>query len=141
LVTLRQDPARLRLIGGFVDTYLRLTAAEELRFQRETASVLKRTEQQGVIELMTSWEEKGLARGRAEGLALGRNEGIVLGRNEGLALGRDQGVREVVRRLLQRRWGALSPSVERRLRELACEQVQELADRLLDSRSLAELKK
>jgi hypothetical protein len=33
LTTLRLDPARMQLISGFIDTYLRLNAQEEQRFQ------------------------------------------------------------------------------------------------------------
>jgi hypothetical protein len=37
MVTLKLDRARMRLIAGFVDTYLRLNQAEEERFHREMA--------------------------------------------------------------------------------------------------------
>jgi hypothetical protein len=35
LVTLRLDPARMRMISGFVDLYLRLTESEDELFKRE----------------------------------------------------------------------------------------------------------
>jgi hypothetical protein len=66
LTTFRLDPARLRVIGVFVDTYLRLSAEEERVFH-EMLTTIQPTEQEEVMELMTSWEEKGLQRGLREG--------------------------------------------------------------------------
>src|SRR6266404_8814927 len=56
LVTLRLDPARMRLISGFIDSYLRLNAQEELLFEQQAITLLDTTEQAKVMELTTSWE-------------------------------------------------------------------------------------
>lgn len=53
LATLRLDPARSRLIGGFIETYLQMTATEMKQYEREFAK-LTPTEKEGVMELMTS---------------------------------------------------------------------------------------
>jgi len=61
LATLRIDPARTRLISGFVDTYLRLNQQEEQVFQAEIDK-LEETMQEGVMEIVTSWAEQGAER-------------------------------------------------------------------------------
>jgi len=65
LATLRLDPARTRLISGFVDTYLRLNKQEEQVFQEEVGR-LKESEREGVMQIVTSWMEQGLEQGRQE---------------------------------------------------------------------------
>ena len=66
LATLRLDPAQMQLICGFIDTYLRLTAEEEEIFRTEVAR-FEQEEQEVVMEIVTSWMEEGLQRGRLEG--------------------------------------------------------------------------
>ena len=68
-----------------------------------------------MLELTTSWKEEGLLEGRQE---------------ESLRL---------VRRQLLRRCGPLPAEVEARLRELSLEQLESLAEALLDFRSLTDL--
>ncbi|MGI0493511.1 hypothetical protein ACN4EG_17145 [Alkalinema pantanalense CENA528] len=59
LVTLKLNPAKSQLISQFVDSYLRLTAQEEKRFQAEIDKLEVR-EKEAIMETMTSWEEKGM---------------------------------------------------------------------------------
>ncbi len=68
LVTLKLDPAKIELIAQFVDTYLRLNAKEEKRFQAEidTMGVAQREE---IMQVTTSWEEKGIKKGIKKGVA------------------------------------------------------------------------
>jgi len=63
LATLRLDPARMQLISGFIDTYLRLTEEEEEIFRAEIAR-FEPEEQEIVMQIVTSWMEEGLQRGR-----------------------------------------------------------------------------
>jgi hypothetical protein len=63
LVNLQLDPARTYLISSFVDTYLRLNQTEEQVFQTEIAKIITTTEQEQVMELTTSWMERGLEQG------------------------------------------------------------------------------
>ena len=123
LTTLRLDPARLRLISGFIDTYLRLNREETLRFKQEADTVLNTNERTTMLELTTSWKEEGLQEGLQEGWQKGRQE-------ESLRL---------VLRLLPRRCGPLPAEAEARLRELSVEQLETLAEALLDFRSLTDL--
>jgi hypothetical protein len=106
LATLRLDPARMRLISGFVDTYLSLNNQEEQRFQEEIGK-LDEPEQKGVMEFVTSW---GV---RAE--------------------------RSLVLRQLNRKVGQLPDVVLEQVESLPIEQLETLAEALLDFTTLADL--
>jgi len=95
LVTLRLDPARTRLISGFVETYLKLNAAETLQFDAETRRVLPESERTKVMEITTSWKEEGRQEGRQEGLLVAAREDIV--------------------EVLEARFGAVPPEVGEKL--------------------------
>ena len=71
LVSLELDPARMELISGFVDTYLNLDAQEEQAFQSQLDTI-SLEEQEQIMQLTTSWEQRGIAKGRQEGLLEGR---------------------------------------------------------------------
>ncbi|GAP94955.1 DUF4351 domain-containing protein [Leptolyngbya sp. NIES-2104] len=58
LATLRLDPARTRLISGFVDTYLKLNSQEQQVFQAEIARI-EPVEREEIMEIVTSWMEQG----------------------------------------------------------------------------------
>jgi hypothetical protein len=58
LATLSLDPARIELISGFVDTYLRLNQREEQQFAKELKQA-GLAEEEKVMEIVTSWMEKG----------------------------------------------------------------------------------
>jgi predicted transposase/invertase (TIGR01784 family) len=72
-MTLKLDPAKIELIAQFVDTYLRLNAKEEKRFQAEidTMNVAQREE---IMQVTTSWEEKGIKKGIKKGVAKERQK-------------------------------------------------------------------
>ena len=53
--------------------------------------------------------------------------------------GRQEGQCRIVQRQLERRWGSLSSAVEQRLRALSSQQLELLAEALLDFRSQADL--
>ncbi|MBD2458520.1 Rpn family recombination-promoting nuclease/putative transposase [Nostoc sp. FACHB-87] len=75
LATLRLDPARMQLISGFVDTYLRLDAAEEQAFQA-AIDTMGLTQQEEIMEIVTSWEEKAAQKTKREIAANLLREGI-----------------------------------------------------------------
>ena len=66
LAKLQLDPARRELISGFIDSYLRLTMEEEQQFGAELQE-LHPQEKESVMEIVTSWMERGLEQGRQEG--------------------------------------------------------------------------
>ena len=70
LVTLHLDPARMHMISGFVDLYLRLTESEDELFKRELESTPQKA-RETIMEIVTSWMEKGIATRNATGNAAG----------------------------------------------------------------------
>jgi predicted transposase YdaD len=57
LITLRLDPARMQLISGFVDVYLRLNAEENQTF-KETADKMGLLQEEKYMEIVTSWGQE-----------------------------------------------------------------------------------
>lgn len=108
---LRLDAARMHLISGFIDTYLKLNREEERAFQA-SAQAIGRRERKKVMEIVTSWMEQGLERGRREG--------------------RQEGELELVLRLLTHRLGRLGPRLQSRIRSLPLDKLEALAEALLD---------
>jgi flagellar biosynthesis/type III secretory pathway protein FliH len=125
LATLQLDPARIELISGFVDTYLRLNATEETIFQA-AIDRMGLAEREQVMEIVTSWMERGIERGIEQGMERGIEQGIE---------------REMafVLRLLTRHLGGLSSALEARIRHLSIEQVEALGEASLDFSSEADV--
>jgi hypothetical protein len=110
LVGLKLDPARTKLISGFVGSYLKLNAAEKAQFQVEVEqSNLK--EEEKVMRILTDWEETGM---QIEALTL-------------------------VFRQLRRKLGPLPAEVEQQVNALKVEQLEDLGEALLDFSSLNDL--
>jgi len=78
LVKLKLDRARMKLISGFVDSYLKLDGEERAEFDAGVKS-LRFEEKEEVMEIVTSWMEEGIRKGRKEGIQQGKREGIELG--------------------------------------------------------------
>ena len=114
LAGLKLDPARTTLIGGFIDSYLSLTAQELKQYERELVG-FPPAERQATMELMTSWHREG--------------------RQEGLT----QGKEALVERLLRRRLGSVSADVSARLGRLSPEELDDLGEALLDFSGHADL--
>lgn len=110
LATLKLDPAKSELIGGFIETYLQLSAEEMRKYQREFAK-LTPAEKETTMELMTSWRREG----------------------------RHEGKEELVARLLQRRFGTVSAQDRERLTSLSSEELNELGQALFDFKTIADL--
>ena len=103
LASLKLDPARATLIGGFVDSYLNLTAQDMKQYKRELARFTP-TERDETMEIMTSWHREG----------------------------RLEGKETLVMRMLRRRFGAVSEEVTARIDRLSAEQLDDLGEALLD---------
>ena len=67
LTTLNLDPARMQLIAGFVNTYLRLNTKEKRVFEK-TVDTMGLTEKEEVMEIVTHWEEEAALK-KAEEIA------------------------------------------------------------------------
>ncbi|NJN15453.1 MAG: DUF4351 domain-containing protein [Oscillochloris sp.] len=107
-----------RLLSQFIDLYLPLRAAEEQAFQAEIAT-FSRPEQEAIVELVTSWEQKGRAEGRAEGLL--------------------EGQRLLVERQLTRKLGVVPAPLWERVASLNDAQLTALGEALLDFTAPADL--
>jgi predicted transposase YdaD len=118
LATLRLNPAQMKMISGFVDTYLQLNTAEEEIFQAEIAS-FEPVEIEVVMEIVTSWMQQGIERG--------------------LEQGRQEGELAVIMRLLNRRIGTVAPELQEQIRQLSLTQLEDLAEALLDFADTADL--
>lgn len=110
LATLRLDPARTRLISGFVDTYLRLNTQEEQVFQSEVGK-LETIEQEQIMQITTTWMEQGI----------------------------EQGERSLVLRLLARRVGELPEGVRSQVELFSLHEIEALGEALLDFTNLSDL--
>jgi predicted transposase YdaD len=86
-------------------------------------------------DLLDRGRQEGEARGRQEGEARGRKEGEARGRKEGEA----QGEAKVTLRLLNRCCGPLSEATTARIQALPLQQLELLADALLDFSGPADL--
>jgi hypothetical protein len=117
LATLRLDPARMQLISGFVDTYLRLNEEEEAIFKAEIDTI-GLVEEEQVMEIVTSWMERGITQGIRQGIE--REMALVL-------------------RLINRRLGGVNPTLEAQIRDLSIEKVEDLGEALLDFQTEADL--
>ena len=110
LATLQLYPARIQLISGFIDTYLRLNAQEEEIFQTEIAQ-FEPTQQEVVMQIVTSWMEEGI----------------------------QQGELKIIQRLLTKRIGVITAELQEQLRGLSLTQLENLAEALLDFSTEADL--
>ena len=118
LATLRLNPARTQLLAGFIDSYLRLNAREQKLFEQEVAA-LAPPAREATVELMTSWEEKGLQRGLEQGEQ------------------REAGAMTL--RLMRRRFGSLPEALEQRVIGLPKTALEDLAESLFDFTTLADV--
>lgn len=118
LVTLKLDRAKMKLISGFVDTYLKLNAKELQVFNKEIDKIIP-SEKEQIMEIVTSWMQDGI------------QQGLVQGRKEGeLAL---------ILRLVNKRFGAIDPSLQDKIEVLTLGKLEELGEALFDFNSIADL--
>ncbi|MGC1306115.1 MAG: DUF4351 domain-containing protein [Phormidesmis sp.] len=110
LTKLQLDPAKMQLISGFFDTYLKLAPEEESAFNIE----INRTEpqeQEKIMQIMNDWTRKGLEQGRQEGRQEGR-----------------QAVERIVLRMVTKELGTLPLDVQTQLKGLSEQQIDRLFD-------------
>ena len=126
MLTLKLDPARSKLIGAFMEAYLKLTAAQQRQYEVEYAKFLPEEREQA-MEIMSSWERTGLERGLVEGIS------------QGIAQGLTQGKESLVLRQIGKRFGSEAPPVSERLDRLSAAELDELGEALFDFKEPAEL--
>jgi len=118
LATLKLNPAKMKLISGFVDTYLRLNAEEERLFKADIAA-MNPENQEVVMQIVTSWMEEGIQQGLQQGI--------------------QQGQQAIIQRLLLKRIGNIRPELQAKISQLSLSQLEELAEAILDFSSPADL--
>lgn len=77
LLRLELDPARQTLVAGIFEKYLRLSPIEEQELIEQLKQI-PNDEVNHIMELMTSWEEKGMEKGKK----VGKEEGKAAGKFE-----------------------------------------------------------
>ena len=119
LAALETDADRRAKYMEFIDAYAGLDEHEYRRYERDYAEESRAMA--GVIQ-----------RARDEG----RQEGLDQGMARGTRQGRVEGERALLERLLQRRFGLLSPGVAERLRRASAGDLETWADQVLDANTL-----
>jgi predicted transposase YdaD len=121
MVTLKLDPARATLISVFMNSYLKLTAAETIVYNREQ-ELIEPKEREAIMEWTNEWIEKGKAQGLLEGRQEGRQEGRV----------------KMLVHLLRRRLGSDAEALSSALSGLLPAQLEAFADSLDEFKTLAD---
>ena len=67
MTRLKLDPARLELITGFFETYLKLNKQEEEQLNQELGKINQK-EAELIMQVTTSWHEKGKIEGKIEAI-------------------------------------------------------------------------
>ena len=106
---------------------------QELRHTRAVQEILEEGRQEGRNEGREQGRQEGRREGREQGRQEGRNEGREQGRQEGLEAGRQQEAAALLAiRQLRRRFGSLDEGTRVRLSCLTLQQLEQLAEDLLD---------
>jgi hypothetical protein len=74
-----------------------------------------------------------------QGEKKGEKRGIKIGRAQGRQEGRQEGAAQMLERLLNRRFGALSPTVQKRLAKASPEQLAKWSEAVLDAQTLKQV--
>ncbi|KAF0250166.1 MAG: hypothetical protein FD167_432 [bacterium] len=126
LATLKLDRAKMQLISGFVDTYLKLNAQELEIFRQEIDQIIP-TEKEQVMQIVTSWMEDGI------------QQGLQQGKKEGLQQGKKDGELALILRLVKKRFGVVTRTIESKIGNLSLEKLEELGEALFDFTSEKDL--
>lgn len=113
LVTLKLDPARMQLMSGFVDTYLKLNSKEETIFQQEI-NTFNQPIQENMMQITTSWMEKGIEQG------IEREKALIL-------------------RLIKRKLGNINSTLENQIMSLNIDVIESLGEAFLDFSTVDDL--
>jgi predicted transposase YdaD len=122
LAELNLNPAQLHLLLGFVDTYLGLEASENTRLL-EQLDRIEGKQKEGIMQIVTSWERQGIAKGEEKGRQEGRQEAAKL-----------------LMRQLTRKLGEVSKVLVGNVEGLSVEQMSDLGEALFDFESESDLR-
>ena len=102
------------MVGGFIDSYLKLTANEIQQYEREFAQ-WEPEERNATMALISSWEQRGIDKGL------------------------QQGKEQLLEIILRQRFSTLPSDLTHRLDRLTSDQMDELAKALLNFKDLGYL--
>jgi len=102
-----------------------------VEWERRLRRNIRRLERRHSVEWLSEYDQLRLERREKRGIRIGRAEGRQEGRQEGAA--------EVLGRLLCRRFGALSPTVQKRLAKASPEQLARWGEAVLDAKTLKQV--
>jgi hypothetical protein len=123
VLNMKLDSARMSLLFGFFETYVRLSE-EETKEYEHLITRLEPREVTKVMELTTSWHKQGKEEGWKEGLEQGLEQGV------------KQGKVEMIYRLIQKRFGKGDPSIKSKIAMIKdLRLLDQLYDELLDANS------
>ena len=105
-----------------IDQYLNQKTAEEEELNTELKQA-NLVEEEQIMEIVTSWMEKGIEQGIEQGI----KQGI------------EQGEQKIIKRQVKRRFNNITPTLESQINSLSSEQLENLADVIFDLQSLADL--
>nr|WP_026287182.1 transposase [Gracilibacillus lacisalsi] len=94
LAKLELDAAKMELIYGFFETYVKLNQIEEDKLMESIQNSNDESLEEFVKKLPNSWRDKGLREGREKGLAEGREIGKQIGKQIGQQIGQQIGREE-----------------------------------------------
>jgi predicted transposase YdaD len=117
LVTLKLNPAKMQLISGFIDTYLRLNKIEEQKFQTEIGTLITE-EKEEVMQIVTSWMEEGIEKGIERGIEREKN---------------------LIIRQINRKFRQIAPELETKIRSLSIEIIEDLGEAIFDLETVEDL--
>ena len=117
LVTLKLNPAKMQLISGFIDSYLRLNQIEEEKFKTELGSLIPE-EQEEVMQIVTSWMEQGIEQGIERGIEREKN---------------------LIIRQVNRKLGKIDAKLEAQIRNLNVEIIELLGESIFDLSTVEDL--
>jgi hypothetical protein len=81
ITRLELNPAKMQLIVGYFETYLRLGKQEEAELEAKIHQ-LQPKEELKIMEIYTSWELKGMEKGMEKGMQQGMQQGERLAKQE-----------------------------------------------------------
>jgi flagellar biosynthesis/type III secretory pathway protein FliH len=118
------DEARRQLLAYVVDHYMKLTEQEAAELQGLTNTSEATEVKRMILSFHTRVHEQALQEGLSQGLSTGRAHGE----------------QAVLLRQMRRRFGPLDPQVVARIEAIQdTDQLEALADRILDARTLEDL--
>jgi len=97
LVTLRLNRAKMHLISGFVDAYLRLSGREAVQYQQAVTAIAP-GERKAIVNFVNGWEEQGAVKE----------------------------LHEAIERLLRRRFRTIPAAMKKQVRDLDADELREL---------------